>query len=167
MQLTDPDDWHNWGSPIGRSLKHNWTDGEDLPMDNLYNRTARRRRRGQQGFTLIELLVVIAVLAILAGIVIFNVVGVANKGSNASACTDQKSVQTAIDTALNDGLTFAAGDMTTSGAWPKLVPQYLHTGPPGAPGVTATQYGTQTPAWTLTTTGTNNGWTVTNGINGC
>jgi prepilin-type N-terminal cleavage/methylation domain-containing protein len=137
-------------------------------MDNLYNRTARRRRRGQQGFTLIELLVVIAVLAILAGIVIFNVVGVANKGSNASACTDQKSVQTAIDTALNDGVSppWTSGGMTTA-EWSALVPAYIHTGPPGAPGVTATQYGTQTPAWTLTSTGTNNGWTVTNGINGC
>ena len=99
-------------------------------MDNLYNRTARRRRRGQQGFTLIELLVVIAVLAILAGIVIFNVVGVADKGSTASACTDQKSVQTAVDAALNDGVTFAAGHMT--GQWPVIVPKYLHTGPPGS-----------------------------------
>jgi prepilin-type N-terminal cleavage/methylation domain-containing protein len=132
-------------------------------MDNLYNRTARRRRRGQQGFTLIELLVVIAVLAILAGIVIFNVVGVANKGSVASACTDQKSVQTAVDTALNDGKGFAGGGMG-AGDWNILVPAYLHTGPPGSglAGAPAA-YGTQTPAWTMTSTG-NGGWTVTNGI---
>jgi prepilin-type N-terminal cleavage/methylation domain-containing protein len=136
-------------------------------MDNLYNRTARRRRRGQQGFTLIELLVVIAVLAILAGIVIFNVVGVANKGSNASACTDQKSVQTAIDTALNDGLTGFAGGAITTAEWNLLVPTYLHTGPPGS-GLTGApaQYGNSPAGWTLTTTG-NGGWTVTNGINGC
>jgi prepilin-type N-terminal cleavage/methylation domain-containing protein len=135
-------------------------------MDNLYNRTARRRRRGQQGFTLIELLVVIAVLAILAGIVIFNVVGVANKGSNASACTDQKSVQTAIDTALNDGKTFAPGAM--SGAeWTTLVPAYLHTGPAGSgtTGAPAT-YGNSTPAWSLAGSAAA-GWTVTDGVNGC
>ena len=41
-------------------------------------------RRGQSGFTLIELLVVIAVLAILATIVIFNVKGVVNRGTNAA-----------------------------------------------------------------------------------
>jgi prepilin-type N-terminal cleavage/methylation domain-containing protein len=133
-------------------------------MDNLYNRTARRRRRGQQGFTLIELLVVIAVLAILAGIVIFNVVGVANKGSTASACTDQKSVQTAVDAALNDGVTFTAGDMNTNAQWPLIVPKYLHTGPPGSnlPNVPA-QYGTQTPAWTLTAIGSG-GFNVSDGL---
>src|SRR5215469_18388390 len=83
-------------------------------MDDLFNRVARRRRSGQRGFTLIELLVVIAVLAVLAAIVIFNVVGVANKGENASACTDSKSVQTAIDAALNDGVTFSAGGMSVA-----------------------------------------------------
>ncbi len=132
-------------------------------MDNLYNRAARRRRRGQQGFTLIELLVVIAVLAILAGIVIFNVVGVANKGSIASACTDQKSVQTAVDTALNDGATFAAGDMTASGRLTRAGSTYT----PGHPGRVCRgvphSYGTQTPAWTLTSTG-NGGFNVTDGI---
>jgi prepilin-type N-terminal cleavage/methylation domain-containing protein len=128
-------------------------------MDNLYNRTARRRRRGQQGFTLIELLVVIAVLAILAGIVIFNVTGVANKGSNASACTDQKSVQTAVDTALNDGKGFSAGDMTTTSAWTILVPAYLHSEPPA-------KYGNSPATWTLTLI-SGGGFNVTDNVNGC
>jgi prepilin-type N-terminal cleavage/methylation domain-containing protein len=138
-------------------------------MDNLYNRTARRRRRGQGGFTLIELLVVIAVLAVLAGIVIFNVVGVANRGSNASACTDAKSVQTAVDAALNDGVGagFAAGAITAPD-WTVLVPNYLHTGPAGSgtAGAPAT-YGAVAPTWKLTSTGANGGFNVTNGINGC
>lgn len=136
-------------------------------MDNLYNRTARRRRRGQGGFTLIELLVVIAVLAVLAGIVIFNVVGVANRGSNASACTDAKSVQTAVDAALNDGVGggFVAGPITGAD-WTILVPNYLHTGPAGSPGQPA-KYGAVAPIWTLTSTGSNGGFNVTNGINGC
>jgi prepilin-type N-terminal cleavage/methylation domain-containing protein len=137
-------------------------------MDNLYNRTARRRRRGQGGFTLIELLVVIAVLAVLAGIVIFNVVGVANRGSNASACTDAKSVQTAVDAALNDGVAGIAAGAMTGAEWNALVPAYLHTGPAGSglAGAPAT-YGAQTPAWTLTSTGANGGFNVANGINGC
>ena len=129
-----------------------------------YNYT-RPRRADQRGFTLIELLVVIAVLAILAAIVIFNVVGVTNKGTNASACTDQKSVQTAIDVALENGSTFSGGTMTGA-EWNILVPQYLHTGPAGS-GLAgaAAGYGTTIPTWSLAAAGT--GWTVTNGINGC
>jgi prepilin-type N-terminal cleavage/methylation domain-containing protein len=91
-------------------------------MDNLYNRTARRRRTGQQGFTLIELLVVIAVLAVLAGIVIFNVTGVTNRGNQAACQTDLKSVQTASDAYFNDNGSYPAGVAT-------LVPAYLHTAP--------------------------------------
>lgn len=90
-------------------------------MDNLYNRTARRRN-GQHGFTLIELLVVIAVLAVLAGIVIFNVTGVTNRGNLAACQTDLKSVQTASDAFFNDNAAYPA----TVGA---LVPAYLHTAP--------------------------------------
>jgi prepilin-type N-terminal cleavage/methylation domain-containing protein len=91
-------------------------------MDNLYNRAARRRRTGQQGFTLIELLVVIAVLAVLAGIVIFNVTGVTNRGNLAACQTDLKSVQTASDAYFND-----------NGAYPAnvgaLVTAYIHSAP--------------------------------------
>ena len=71
-------------------------------MDNVFNRVARRRNKGQGGFTLIELLVVIAVLAVLALIVLFNVVGVANKGRTASCNTDKGTIQTAVDAYYND-----------------------------------------------------------------
>jgi prepilin-type N-terminal cleavage/methylation domain-containing protein len=72
-------------------------------MDDVFNRVARRRRRGDQGgFTLIELLVVIAVLAVLATIVIFNVAGVANRGRSSACATDLKSIQTASDAYYND-----------------------------------------------------------------
>ena len=91
-------------------------------MNDMYNRVARRRHRGQTGFTLIELLVVIAVLAILAAIVIFNVVGVTNRGQSSACVTDKASVQTASDAFHND-----------TGAYPTalsdLVPSYLHTTP--------------------------------------
>ncbi len=99
-------------------------------MDDLYVRVARRRRRGQQGFTLIELLVVIAVLAVLAGIVIFNVVGVTNRGASSACATDLKSVQTASDSYYNDHTAYAtsgggAGTLIST----SLAPAYLHTYP--------------------------------------
>ena len=99
-------------------------------MDDLFNRVARRRRGGQRGFTLIELLVVIAVLAILAAIVIFNVTGVANRGSSASCATDLKTVQTASDAYYNANGSYAttggaAGTLTQS----LLQPTYMHSWP--------------------------------------
>jgi prepilin-type N-terminal cleavage/methylation domain-containing protein len=98
-------------------------------MDNVYNRVSRRRRKGQGGFTLIELLVVIAVLAILAGIVIFNITGVANKGKTSACQTDLKSVQTAVDAYYNDhGSVYPASPLDLTAGGP-IVPTYLHTTP--------------------------------------
>ena len=99
-------------------------------MDSHFNRVARNRRRGQRGFTLIELLVVIAVLAILAAIVIFNVLGVTNRGSSSACLTDLKSVQTASDAYKNDTGSYAtsgggAGTLIST----DLSPAYLHTYP--------------------------------------
>src|SRR5437660_908947 len=113
-------------------------------MDDLFMRVAKRRRRGEGGFTLIELLVVIAVLAVLAFIVIFNVTGVKNKGNAAACATDVKSVQTAVDSYINDGSKAGAltvGAPIPAGDWTDLVPNYLHTAPnvTGAPGFDATK----------------------------
>jgi prepilin-type N-terminal cleavage/methylation domain-containing protein len=94
-------------------------------MDDLYNRVARRRHSGQQGFTLIELLVVIAVLAVLAGIVIFNVTGVTNRGALAACQTDLKTVQTASDAFYAD----SAIPHTYPGSVAALVPTYMHSLP--------------------------------------
>ncbi|MGH7687165.1 MAG: type II secretion system protein [Candidatus Dormibacteria bacterium] len=101
-------------------------------MDDLYNRVARRRVRGQSGFTLIELLVVIAVLAVLALIVIFNVAGVFNRGASSACATDAKSVQTASDAYYNDNnQKYPSATDTSAGTvdLTKLVPVYLHTTP--------------------------------------
>ena len=83
-------------------------------MDNLFNRVARRRHPGQRGFTLIELLVVIAVLAVLAAIVIFNVVGVTDKGKTSGCRTDVGTLQTAVDAYFNQNNTYpvTGGDKT-------------------------------------------------------
>jgi prepilin-type N-terminal cleavage/methylation domain-containing protein len=112
-------------------------------MDSIFNRVARRRRRGQRGFTLIELLVVIAVLAILAAIVIFNVVGVANRGKSSACATDQQTVQTAVDAYFNDHNLYAdstGGDTATPANGDTVntaelvsgngFPPYIHTLPP-------------------------------------
>jgi prepilin-type N-terminal cleavage/methylation domain-containing protein len=86
-----------------------------------------RRRRGEQGFTLIELLVVIAVLAILAAIVLFNVVGVANRGKSSACNTDVSTIQTAADGYISDHGDFPTP--TTAGILASLTgasPPYLH-----------------------------------------
>jgi prepilin-type N-terminal cleavage/methylation domain-containing protein len=86
-------------------------------MDNIYNRVSRRRRQGQGGFTLIELLVVIAVLAILATIVLFNILGVSNRGKLSACQTDKQTVQTAVDAYYNDkGQVFPAATDTATPA---------------------------------------------------
>lgn len=99
-------------------------------MDGMLNRVMRRRRGGQTGFTLIELLVVIAVLAVLAAIVIFNVLGVTNRGSSSACATDLKSVQTASDAYKNDTNNFpTSGGGAGTIIQGDLVPTYLHTWP--------------------------------------
>jgi general secretion pathway protein G len=98
-------------------------------MEKRLNQVMRSGRAGQRGFTLIELLVVIAVLAVLAAVVIFNVTGVKNSGSAAACSTDVKSVQTAVDAAINDGSAITAADLTGAGWNTVLVPKYLHTIP--------------------------------------
>ncbi|HET9442984.1 MAG TPA: ABC transporter substrate-binding protein [Acidimicrobiales bacterium] len=55
----------------------------------------RQVRRDGHGFTLIELLVVIAILGILAGVVVFSVRGVDDKGERAATLTDRRTVLTA------------------------------------------------------------------------
>ena len=111
-------------------------------MDHLYNKVARRRH-GEAGFTLIELLVVIAVLAILAAIVLFNVVGVTNRGKSSACATDVKTFQSAVDAAIGDALSggvattatsLTAGDMTNGGALPNDLSRldaggYIHDSP--------------------------------------
>jgi peptide/nickel transport system substrate-binding protein len=53
------------------------------------------RKGAQSGFTLIELLVVIVILGILAGVVVFSVGGVTNKGETAAHATDARTLRTA------------------------------------------------------------------------
>lgn len=57
----------------------------------------RKARQEESGFTLIELLIVIVILGVLAGIVVFAVGGITDRG-NASACkSDVKTVEVASE----------------------------------------------------------------------
>jgi general secretion pathway protein G len=55
----------------------------------------RALRGNQSGFTLIELLIVIVILGVLAGIVVFAVSGITDRGKTAACNTEVSTVQTA------------------------------------------------------------------------
>lgn len=61
----------------------------------LIERLSASRRRDDGGFTLIELLVVVVILGILAGVVVFSVNGVQDKGQTAARRTDERTLRTA------------------------------------------------------------------------
>jgi len=70
----------------------------------------------EQGFTLIELLVVIAILGILAGVVVFSVNGITDRGHKSACQADASTIQTAIQS-------FNA----QNGVWPASL-ESLHPG---------------------------------------
>jgi len=53
------------------------------------------RPEAESGFTLVELLVVVVILGVLAAIVVFAVGGIADRGSNSAAKTDESYLQAA------------------------------------------------------------------------
>jgi prepilin-type N-terminal cleavage/methylation domain-containing protein len=55
----------------------------------------RAARENESGFTLIELLIVIVILGVLAGIVVFSVSGISNRGDAAACKANVKTVQVA------------------------------------------------------------------------
>jgi len=75
-------------------------------LRTLNKRLEESRRDG--GFTLIELLIVIVILGILAGIVVFSVAGITDRGT-ASACkADLKTVQVASEAYYAKNTAYAA-----------------------------------------------------------
>jgi len=84
----------------------------------------RAARKEESGFTLIELLIVIIILGVLAGIVVFAVQAVNDRGQ-ASACkADYKTVTTAMEA-------FYAKNGSYPVARAGLVPQYIRDWPDG------------------------------------
>ncbi len=55
------------------------------------------RAREEAGFTLIELLIVIVILGILAGVVVFSVGGITDRGDVAACKTDLSTVTVAVE----------------------------------------------------------------------
>src|ERR1700704_526262 len=62
----------------------------------------RQRSKDEGGFTLIELLVVILIIGILAAIAIPSFIGQKSKANDASAKTQARTLQTAMETAATD-----------------------------------------------------------------
>ena len=56
-----------------------------------------QRAAGEGGFTLIELLVVIVILGILAGVVVFAVGGVGDRGQESACVIDKRTLRTAAE----------------------------------------------------------------------
>ena len=52
---------------------------------------------GNKGFSLIELLIVIVILGILAAVTVFAVRGITDKGTTSACRTDQKTIETAVE----------------------------------------------------------------------
>ena len=65
-------------------------------------------RKSQDGFTLIELLMVIVILGILAGIVVFAVNGINNRGAQAACQADVKTVSVAAEAAYAQNSSYPA-----------------------------------------------------------
>jgi len=94
-------------------------------LNRLMKRYADLRKK-EDGFTLIELLIVIVILGVLAGVVVFAVSGISDRGAVAACKAEKKTVQVAVE---------AYYAKTTPGAYPtlfsQLVPGLLHSIPAG------------------------------------
>lgn len=66
-------------------------------MSRLARSVEKARHNDDAGFTLIELLIVIVILGVLAGIVVFSVQGVTDRGTSAACKTAVKNVQVASE----------------------------------------------------------------------
>ena len=60
----------------------------------------RKARKDEGGFTLIELLIVIVILGVLAGIVVFSVRGITDRGDTAACKAEVKTVEVAVEALL-------------------------------------------------------------------
>jgi general secretion pathway protein G len=89
----------------------------------MFARIRNRLKAGADaGFTLIELLIVIIILGVLAGIVVFSVGAISDRGETAACETDLKTVQTASEAYRAQNASYAAN-------MDALVPGYMQEKP--------------------------------------
>ena len=126
----------------------------------MYQRLSDRLRAAREnegGFTLIELLIVIVILGILAGIVVFSVQFIQNRGQTAACKTDLKNVQVAAEAYFAQSATSnyptaigAAGSTDTS---TMVGAGVLKSPPPASDNITYTpNSGTAPTSYTLAST---------------
>jgi general secretion pathway protein G len=90
----------------------------------MYDRLRARLDAGRQdeGFTLIELLIVIVILGILAGIVVFAVGGITDRGKKSACKADVATVATAAEA-------YYAKNSSYPATMAAMVPDFLHSAP--------------------------------------
>ena len=90
-------------------------------LERMHERL-RAARQNQSGFTLIELLIVIVILGVLAGIVVFAVGGITDRGKVSACKADVKSVEVAAEAAYAQNGVYPANIAA-------MVPTFLHDAP--------------------------------------
>jgi prepilin-type N-terminal cleavage/methylation domain-containing protein len=86
----------------------------------------RKARKSESGFTLIELLIVIVILGVLAGIVVFSVRGITDRGDQAACKSNQKTAEVAVEA-------FYAKNGANPATLAATVPLFLRSDPSVAP----------------------------------
>ncbi|MBC6445681.1 type II secretion system protein [Actinokineospora xionganensis] len=94
-------------------------------MNTLLDRV-HQARKNDKGFTLIELLMVIVILGVLAGIVVFAVNGINDRGEESACKADVKSVEVAIEANYAQTGSYPADEAAAEAA---VVPEFLHSWP--------------------------------------
>jgi prepilin-type N-terminal cleavage/methylation domain-containing protein len=101
----------------------------------------REARKNEKGFTLIELLIVIVILGVLAGIVVFAVSAITDKGSTSACKSDITTVTTAEEAYYAQNSSYAATTAALQAAGflhsaPDTVAIAITAGPPASVDVT-------------------------------
>ena len=86
----------------------------------------RKARKSEDGFTLIELLIVIVILGVLAGIVVFSVRGITDRGDTAACKSNLKATEVAVEAYYAKN---GSNPTTTGTGVTGLVPDYLKSDP--------------------------------------